>query len=106
MQTAHLRLLLKTHTISPIQAASHWQRHIQQYPHDTTAHRELTTLWLQAGQPAAAIQHLLRTPPKHLSPELRRLTAELAAQQKNQRALTTALQRLAEANEAPPPPTS
>jgi hypothetical protein len=103
LPTLRLVLQLKTRGLPAMQAAQVWRRHLQQHPADAPAHHQFVEAWLAAGQPRAAINHLLATDPRYLDPDLRLRTAALALETRHQTALQIALQRLAAANEPPSP---
>ncbi len=96
-----LRLQVQAQALPAMRAAQLWRRHLLEHPHDTRGHHQFVEAWLKAGQPLAAINHLIGCESQDLDAALRLRTAELALVNRHPTALQKALQRLKEAGEVP-----
>lgn len=99
---ARIRVQIDTHNLPPMQSAMHWARHLRRHPEDIAARHLGLDSWLRAGQPHAAVNQLLATPPQQLDPALRLRTTELALENGQTTALITAVERLLAQRDAIP----
>lgn len=98
---ASTRLLLRwrASNLPPVQAVLLWKQHLRRHPSDPEAHLAIAALWQQAGQPRAAVNHLLALPVTVFHSALRQQLAAAAIQARHAIALQVALERLRAAGE-------
>ena len=97
-----IRVQIETHSLPPMQAAMQWARHLRRHPGDIAARHLGLQAWLSAGQPHAAVNQLLATPPQQLDSALRLRTTELALENGQSTALILAVERLLTERDAVP----
>lgn len=102
LSATRLLLEVKTRDLTPMQAALHWRRHLRQNPSDLPAQHHLIAAWIGAGQPQAAVNHLLATDPARLDTSLRLQTAQLALENRQNAAFPRAIERLIDARDPIP----